>query len=503
MKKITALMLFFCLLFPVACVTAETIVPAKATEATYDFLAASGNHTYRAQKDSKWGVIDAEENIIVPFSKDFIEEEADGRILFLSGTEYGYLSPDGSLSILPNYPLARSFSEGLAAVFQDGTWGFIDLRGNTVITPQYEEVGSFSGGLAWVKKDGLYGYINKNGETVVDFRYAEAYDFCEGLACVLIDDRYGYINTDGTLTILATYSVATDFSEGLAAVCKNGKWGYINLRGTTAIDFRFTHAAPFSDGQAFVKNNKLCGIIDPNGTLVFPLKFEEIGSKNASVYPVKTGGKWGYADPSGMLCIPSNFDAAKPFVNDVAAVCLGELWALITTDGAQLTDFIYKDLELLENGSIIYRNQEGFYGLMSAPEKERPTVSHPAEEKSYIRLQIGTAEIDICGETQTLPAAPMLENDRTLLPIRAVAEALGASVDWDGKTQKISICKKDKEMILKLSDSRALVNGVYYPLDVAPFLFGDTTMVPLRFVTQTLGVIPEWRGETKEIYLYY
>ena len=237
--------------------------------------------------------------------------------------------------------------------------------------------------------------------------------------------------------------------------------------------------------------------------MIFPAKFEEIGTLNDGLYPVKTNGKWGYADESGNIKIEASFDAALPFSGNAAAVMSGELWGLINQNGEPLTDAVYSELSYGHNAKIIFRTEDGLYGLMAIPEKPKPSIQNPAGGRNYIYLKIGNPEIDICGETQTLLAAPVIENDRTLLPIRAVAEALGASVDWDGETKKITIAKKDTEIILKLASTRALVNGIYYPLDVAPFLSDDTTMVPLRFVTQTLGVTPEWNGETKEIYLYY
>ena len=501
MKKLTACLLIFCLLFSL-CAYAEDEV-ADTIEAIYENLIPTADGLYRAQKDGKWGIIDEDETVVRPFTWDYLGEESEARTLILSDNLYGYLSPDGRIAILPSYSLARSFHNGYAAVMSEGKWGFIDKNGNTVVAHEYEDVGDFSDGISCVKKDGMFGYVDAKGETVIDFTYTEAYDFSDGLACVGIDGKYGYINTDGMLAIAAEYDVALPFSETLAAVCKNGKWGYIDKNGKPAIALTYSYAEPFINGKASIrKNGKVC-IIDTNGDLVFPAKFEEVGTSGSGLYPVKTNGKWGYADESGNVTIEASFDAALPFSKNAAAVMSGELWGLINKNGEFLTDAVYSELSYGHNNTVIYRAPNGLYDLMCLPEKPKPTISNPAGTRNYIHLQIGNPVIDICGETETLLAAPVIENDRTLLPIRAVAEALGASVDWDGKTQRITITKKDTEIVLKLSSTRALVNGIYYPLDVAPFLSDDTTMVPLRFVTQTLGVIPEWNGETKEIYLYY
>ena len=65
------------------------------------------------------------------------------------------------------YDDARSFSEGLARVEQNGKYGFINIKGEVVVPCIYDRVGSFSEGFAKVRKDGKWSIINTKGKVIV------------------------------------------------------------------------------------------------------------------------------------------------------------------------------------------------------------------------------------------------------------------------------------------------------------------------------------------------
>jgi len=69
------------------------------------------------------------------------------------------------------YDDAYEYSEGLAAVKNEGKWGFINTKGRLVIPFEYEQGGSFKGGVVSVSKDGFYGVIDTLGQIVLDFEF--------------------------------------------------------------------------------------------------------------------------------------------------------------------------------------------------------------------------------------------------------------------------------------------------------------------------------------------
>ncbi len=104
---------------------------------------------------------------------------------------------------------------------------------------------------------------------------------------------------------------------------------------------------------------------------------------------------------------------------------------------------------------------------------------------------------------------------RTVVPIRAIVEALGGTIEWDGKTRSITITLNEKQLppsppvhtiyiVMQIDNPVASVNGEKRWIDsknhsVKPVIINDRTMVPIRFVAENLGCTVEWDGKTKTI----
>lgn len=121
-----------------------------------------------------------------------------------------------------------------------------------------------------------------------------------------------------------------------------------------------------------------------------------------------------------------------------------------------------------------------------------------------IILRIGSKNMYVNGRLVVLDSVPITRNDRTLLPIRFVAEALGAQVGWDDATQKVTIQDKTTKIEMWLNKPTALVNGKTVYIDpanhkVTPILVNARTMVPVRFVAETLGATVEWNEKLQQV----
>jgi hypothetical protein len=88
---------------------------------------------------------------------------------------------------------------------------------------------------------------------------------------------------------------------------------------------------------------------------------------------------------------------------------------------------------------------------------------------------------------------------RTFVPVRFVAEALGAGVEWQGAQQSLVISKGGKNIKLAIGATEAYVNGVNMALDAPARLVGGRTMVPLRFISEGIGAAVRWTPETSRI----
>lgn len=97
--------------------------------------------------------------------------------------------------------------------------------------------------------------------------------------------------------------------------------------------------------------------------------------------------------------------------------------------------------------------------------------------------------------------APISVNDRTLLPFRAIFEALGASVSYDENSGTISGRYKDIDIEMRANSSTASVNGTEYKLDAQPCIINDRTMVPVRFVSESIHADVKWDEKLNSVFI--
>lgn len=81
----------------------------------------------------------------------------------------------------------------------------------------------------------------------------------------------------------------------------------------------------------------------------------------------------------------------------------------------------------------------------------------------------------------------------------AASAALGALVQWDGTPRLISLTRGDHMAGVSVGGPRALVDGRPIYLDVPPQIFRDRTMVPVRFIAQAFGATVGWDGQTRTV----
>jgi hypothetical protein len=103
------------------------------------------------------------------------------------------------------------------------------------------------------------------------------------------------------------------------------------------------------------------------------------------------------------------------------------------------------------------------------------------------------------GKVIKFDTPPVIKDGRTLIPVRALSEAFGATVAWDPVEQKVTISNGTTQIVLNLNSNTAYVNGTEVAIDVAATTLSNRTIVPLRFITETLGLKVDWDEETDTV----
>ena len=107
--------------------------------------------------------------------------------------------------------------------------------------------------------------------------------------------------------------------------------------------------------------------------------------------------------------------------------------------------------------------------------------------------------VKIYGMQQEFDVMPINENGRVLVPMRAIFEKLGAKVEWDDATKTVIGSKIGKEVKLTIGDTTAYVDGKAVTLDVPAKIVDGRTLVPVRFISESMGAIVSWDDATKTV----
>lgn len=158
----------------------------------------------------------------------------------------------------------------------------------------------------------------------------------------------------------------------------------------------------------------------------------------------------------------------------------------------------YESVTVSEGISSVGTAQGGFGGGMGGGRGQRPngnqngTAPNTSKNNSEIKVKVDGKNINF--DTQ-----PVIKNDTTLVGFRAILEALGAEVTWDSNTKTVTATKDDTEIVLTIGKTTAYVNGEAVSLLTAPEIINDSTLVPVRFISERVGMQVDWNGTEKLI----
>ncbi len=449
-------------------------------------------------------------------SEQTIRFDTSGKIIIATGDYDGIYEFSDGMAKVYNYVLSDEPHVPGSIFAPPGQMeGFIDSEGNEVIPigkfyglgDKFHEGFTTIGGYEQNK-----GFINKKGEIVIPQIYKDAGDFSEGLAAVqsVETELWGYIDKDGEIVIPMMYEAAKPFREEAAYVVKDGLAGYIDKEGNNIIDFKLK---PETDRYA---DNSFYGGL-------------AVAQDNS--------GKYGYIDKSGDFVIPAKYKEANPFIGEVVFVVIenqnypngygssflinrdGErltpLWQYGRYDGENMRDGLIRALSTYgpsSNESIVMLNKYGAevipaslnikylspfnegYALLIAHNNggtavglvEKPENIEAYRDRKLIRVFIDDKLLDF-EDTD-----PVIENSRTLVPMRAIFEALGADVEWDDANKTAVATKDDITISLKIDENIAYINDKPMELDVPARIKNSRTLVPIRFIAESFNADVEW-----------
>lgn len=163
-----------------------------------------------------------------------------------------------------------------------------------------------------------------------------------------------------------------------------------------------------------------------------------------------------------------------------------------------------KDLkDLLRDTSDGETPEESTTPGMTPSPVPSPTAGSKDTEEQIVQCFYIDKPFYYVNNTKTeMDVAPIISNGRTFLPVRYVAESLGAEVKWNDQERKITVVLGDRTAEMLIDKDIGLVNGEMKPIDAPPFILDGRTLVPLRFLSEALGCKVEWDSDIRCVFIY-
>lgn len=173
--------------------------------------------------------------------------------------------------------------------------------------------------------------------------------------------------------------------------------------------------------------------------------------------------------------------------------------------GVSGTSTVLGTLEVSRIGTTYWRIRAVGAALASAWSVVQSfTVRAVQPRQTILVLHVGSKQMLVDGKSVTIDVAPQIVEGRTLLPIKWVAEPLGADVAWDATDRKVTVSLGSTTLELWIGKGEALVNGRSVAIDpqnakVVPLIVSSRTMLPIRFVAEELGADVQWDPVARSI----
>lgn len=147
------------------------------------------------------------------------------------------------------------------------------------------------------------------------------------------------------------------------------------------------------------------------------------------------------------------------------------------------------------------RNGENTISINANGQEKTYTFVYNPEEASKNTSDSNEIKVVVNGTALKMDVPPVIQNGRTMIPLRACSEALGADVEWIGETQTAVIIGEVYSVFITIGKYEYEVDGLMYKLDVPAQIINGRTLVPVRAISEAFGAEVKWDAETKTVYI--
>ena len=188
----------------------------------------------------------------------------------------------------------------------------------------------------------------------------------------------------------------------------------------------------------------------------------------------------------------TSINGAAVTLDKTNAVAGDKVTITVTPDAGKAVDEV---IVTDKDGNTITVTKAGdnkYTFTMPAGKVNIAVTTKAATYQNKIVLQIGKRKILENNATISNDVAPVIVDNRTMVPIRVITETLGGTAHWNADTQTVTLNIDGKTLTMTIGQT---ISG----FDTAPIILNDRTYVPVRYVAEKLGAKVEWVGESQQI----
>ncbi len=290
------------------------------------------------------------------------------------------------------------------------------------------------------------------------------------------------------------------YSKFFTVKKKNGTSALYSADGEKLVDFGkwdYIYPTSASNNVVVCVNNKY-GIANYEGNLLLPLEYGLksifVSSKNPMYYSILSNdGKYVVLAKGNEIIIVNTANLKTYNISNTNSIYTGYKYHKI------------KGVILDNNFNPIYSNESiDYVGKVNGISNGIIKQIHSGKPNTYgfVVFNDSGVKVEIDSSRLEFDVLPIIQNGRTLVPMRAIFEALGADVEWNGDTQTIIAKNKNVTIQMQIGNNTLIKNGQNIQMDICPQLVDGRTMVPVRAVSDSFNVTVDWDGYTQTVSLF-
>lgn len=286
-------------------------------------------------------------------------------------------------------------------------------------------------------------------------------------------------------------SIEAYYNKFFTVKKENGTTALFTIDGKLLVDFgKWDNIYPSSiSNKMVVVSTDKGGIADYDGNLLLPLEYGK--------HPLQNGlltedGKYAMLSKGG-----DNY-----YCVDMSTLKQDYHWTYSFEVGYKYhrrSNILNNNLEtvfIFDSTNEFYDGSNLDIGVVKLYHDTKPRTY------SFLIFNDSGIKVDLDSKRLEFDVLPVIIDGRTLVPMRTIFEALGATVEWDEKTQTITATGKDIAIKMQIGSNILSKNGQSTQLDVSPQLIDGRTMVPVRAVSDCFNVLVDWNGYTQTVSLF-